>query len=627
MADSGYQVNSAYQEILERADIVQVIRTFIEVIPKGASYMAVCPFHDDTNPSMNISPSKRIFKCFSCGTGGNAISFVAKYRGISTRAAELEVCRICGIPVPDSLSRGTREPELDGPSRALDDLASFYRIMLRSSSGKRALDYLRGRGMTDDVIDRFGIGYAPRDPSLAIRSLREKKGHPVQDLERAGIISEGATELRDRYSERVMFPIRDARGHTVGFSGRVYLPDDHSTSKYINSPETKYFVKSRLLYNLDQAWEPAKRKGYIYLVEGFMDAIALARAGEEAAVAAMGTAFTEEHAAILRRLGVEVRVCLDSDAPGQANERKVADMLSDKGIRYRVVEPFPADEGKDADEVVRSSGNGKLLENLSRLLDPIAYRLQILTPGRIDLRQLDSMIERTAGDFAGMSPSERELCVQRIAELSGLKPEFIQSRFRESLPRDKGVVRAAERPRSNGSSFPALTVPKASERALGKPQVATAIRRRLPGEMRDVGNSGVVSYELDIAIYLSVSSGACQLFLEHAARTGDWLYVPVLRRIAEPILELSERGDIAPSGLTDEQRYSIELELREAAESGDEDLVNYTADDISSLLAVMSLWTNGDYDPQAFSKLLDMHRRIADSKLQRSREIASRYGR
>ena len=414
-------------EVHDKADIVKVTSAFLKVIPKGNRFTAICPFHADTNPSLSINPEKNIFKCFVCGAGGDSINFVRRYTGVSFREAVERVAQIMGIPIPTSFGKQTAAaPKVTGAQMALDDLQKFYRMMLVSPQGQRALDYLHNRGMDDATIEKFGIGYAPADGTMAIRSLRDKMGRSVEDLEEAGILSKGSAQLRDRYTERIMFPIRDAFGHTVGFSGRKYLPDDPSDSKYINSPETSLFIKSKLLYNLDNAWEPARKAGYIYVLEGFMDAIAVTRAGIPAAVALMGTALTKEHIGLLQRLHVQVRLCLDSDAAGQLAERNNAPLLSQAGVPYRVVKPFT--QGKDADEVLHNAGPEALVAALNNLLDALTFRLQTLEPTSPDyLRSVDRIIAESGAEISALSPSEKELLIQNLVSSTNLNEDYWRS--------------------------------------------------------------------------------------------------------------------------------------------------------------------------------------------------------
>ena len=604
MALSGFPL-----EVQEKSDILKVVSSFVDVIPKGSAYVAICPFHNDTNPSMNISPQRNIFKCFACGEGGDAITFVRKFLHTDFHTAVLKVAQICGIPIPDSTSFSTEAQKVSPAQKALDDLSDFYRMMLKSGAGKRAMDYLKGRGIDDATIQRFGIGYAPRDAQLAIRSLREKKGHSVSDLEEAGILAKGASDLRDRYSERIMFPIRDARGHTVGFSGRKYLPDDPSDSKYINSPETSLFVKSRILYNLDNAWSSAKNEGYLYVVEGFMDAIAINRAGIAPAVALMGTALTKDHLRIIKKLGVEVRLCLDSDDAGQLGERKIAPLLTQAGIPFRVVAPFTKEEGKDTDEVLDHHGSAFLKDKLSILIDPVTFRLNTIKAGGADVaRQVDQVIESSAVEFQAMSPSEQQLLLERMSKLVGLSTSYLRNRFAEAVAgaRATGEAVTGDTVPSGLIRLPNMTLNEAA--TLVSP-AAELVKSALVKAGRDelVRLSFHVT-ETGIIFWLPTSPGACDmLFRDIQDRMNDFT-IPMFSRACEILFRLKEEGKFGPDGLPSEYYSQIFEEMMGDIESNSDLYAGFDERIISGFWECCKHFAwHRPFDAQRFKRLLDRH--------------------
>lgn len=592
------------REVKEKSDILKVVSSYIDVTRKGSSYLAVCPFHSDTNPSMNINPQRNIFKCFACGEGGDAISFVQKYEKVSLREAVLKVAQICGISVPKDYSNRKSE-ELSGSQRALDDIQAFYRMMLLSASGKRALEYLHKRGMDDETIQRFGIGYAPSDPTLAIRTLRDRKNHTVQDLEQAGIISSGSSDLRDRYFERIMFPIRDARGHTVGFSGRKYLPDDPSDSKYINSPETPLFVKSKLLYNLDNAWGPARKEGYIYVLEGFMDAIAVTRAGIPSAVALMGTALTDQHIAMLKRLNVQVRLCLDSDEAGQNGEIKIAASFTKAGIPFRVVNRFGPDDGKDADEVLTRKGPEELRRKLSDLLDPVSFRLKTLEPASGDsLRKLDDILAESAGEIAALSESEREMVAQRIAEATGLNIDYARRRLQRAATAKKqswSTARSTSNSDSKGVSFSSD-----AERITAPMVAANALQERLSGrDIPEIGQ-GLLTNETKVLFLLCKSPAACDRMMEWIGQGRTDLLFSLTSALEMAVIEIYERGQMSQRGLTDEQYDSVESLVVQAVQDSPEQYYGLSKEDVSQYWRMARIYS-GEFDSKSFQSLLASH--------------------
>jgi DNA primase catalytic core len=253
--------------------------------------------------------------------------------------------------------------------KALVDLKKFYQLTLKSTDGKAGLDYLKGREIPDEVIEHFGIGFAPKDDTLAVSSLRNKLNYDVKVLETAGIIANSSV-LKDHYSSRVMFPIEDNYGHTVAFSGRKILPEQEG-GKYVNYLETPLFKKSEILYHFYKAKETAHRDGYIYVMEGFMDVIASVRAGINSVVGLMGTALTDEHIKALSSLKCEIRLCLDSDEAGQGGMERALPSLLKAGLPFRVVRRFKG--GKDADEILTKQGKESLVTQLNMLYDPFLF--------------------------------------------------------------------------------------------------------------------------------------------------------------------------------------------------------------------------------------------------------------
>lgn len=418
----------AYQRLdlegLKRqVDIVRVIGSYLELTKKGSNYVAICPFHNDSRPSLSVSPSKQIFNCFVCHTGGDAFSFIQKYEKIGYLEAVKKACDICGVPC-EIQSRAPSESEIKNQPlyRALDDLAQYYSFYLETENGRRGLDYLTGRGLDLATIKKFRLGYAPDDPSLSINVLRSKKNHSVETLTAAGIIAESSGSFSDRYSGRIMFPLADSYGRVVGFSGR--LLEKSTAAKYVNSPETALFKKNELLYNFAAAREEAKKLGFLYIVEGFMDVIALEQC-QLPAVGLMGTALTKNHAELLRRLQVEIRLSLDADSAGQMSTQKCARLLTECGVRYKIVTPLVS--GKDPDELLRSSGPQQVNDAMKSLEEPLIHLLKYArNSGQLETyEQKESFIEDNRRLFAAMSPLMRQELLPQCAALMNLSPESL----------------------------------------------------------------------------------------------------------------------------------------------------------------------------------------------------------
>ncbi len=389
------KTDNIFKQVNAKADIVRVVSYYLgqnNVVKKGSRHLALCPFHNDTHPSMTLTEGKNTYKCFACGAGGDAISFVQEYAHLQPMDALKKVCEICSIPLPEQLKGPVKVDYLTKnfgeELKALETLSEFYSLSLKSKDGEEALAYLKNRGIDDKIISHFSIGFAPSDPSKSIEMLR-KKGFDVSVLETAGILA-NSYDFKDRYASRIMFPIKDHKGRVVGFSGRKYLKDQ-SGGKYINYPETKLFEKSSLLYHYDSAKATAKQEGKIYVVEGFMDVIACYRAGINSAVGAMGTALTDRHVEMLKQLNVPIRLCFDSDEPGQTADSKAAQTLFANGVIPSIVYKF--DDGKDCDEVLTKHGKDVLLKQLNRVYDPFIFNFASALKGRKKMTDTNEVYE------------------------------------------------------------------------------------------------------------------------------------------------------------------------------------------------------------------------------------------
>lgn len=357
---------SLVSDVLKHADIVRVIGSYLPLVKKGKDYLAKCPFHDDTNPSMHVSPEKQIFTCFVCGTSGNAISFIQKYTHASFKEAMKKVAEICGYS--DPRLEGITEAKVVDPRKAplikcLKDLTTYYQYALNSPEGKVALDYLNNRHIDSNMQARFKLGYAFKDGKATCKFL-ESKGHSLKTIGDIGVATEKQGVYSDNNQGRVVFPICDANGDVVAYSARRMMDDD--SPKYVNSSETYIFKKASILYNYHHAKEKAHIAGYVYVLEGFMDVFALYRIGIESCVATMGTSLSSEHIRLLRALNVEVRICLDGDGPGQRATMKLAKDLAEEGLSFRIVDN--QNSSKDPDEILNQDGEEALRAYLNRLI-------------------------------------------------------------------------------------------------------------------------------------------------------------------------------------------------------------------------------------------------------------------
>lgn len=362
------------EEIKSRADIVDIISSYISVTKKGRNYFAVCPFHDDHNPSLSINKEKNIFKCFVCGTSGDVFGFVSKYEHITYEQAIRKVAEMINFDDPrlhEKVYVRHVDENVVPLYKCISELQKFYEYSLLTDEGKIARDYLQNRKISKEQIEKFSIGYAPKDGKVSIDYL-QKKGFSLKNIEDIGIALVKTQNMSDNNAGRLIFPIKDASGQVVGFSARRLV--DNDDAKYVNSPETKIFSKGNVLYNMHNAKQFLKHDGYLYLVEGFMDVFALDAIGIHSVVGLMGTAMTKSNVEQLRRLNVEIRLCLDNDNAGQIAMMKIISLFDEAGVNYRLVSKVD-EKFKDSDEILKNEGEEHLRLYVNSLVDPFNFAL------------------------------------------------------------------------------------------------------------------------------------------------------------------------------------------------------------------------------------------------------------
>ena len=409
-------------ELVARSDIVDVVSDYVTLTPKGGSYWGLCPFHGEKTASFHVLPDRQLYHCFGCGKGGGVISFVMELENLPYVDAVRLLAKRAGMEFPerdmDESSRRKRAKLL-----ALNkEAARFFHSQLHSPIGREGLEYLRNRGLSKGIMTRFGLGFAPESWDSLIKAMSQK-GFSKSDLLDAGLaVSNQKGGIYDRFRNRVMFPIIDLRGDVIGFGGRV-LGD--ATPKYLNSPDSPVFNKSRNLFALNLA--KTTKLGRIVLTEGYMDTISLYQAGFDCAVASLGTALTADHAKLLSRFTKEVVICYDADTAGIQAANRAIPLLEKTGLKVRVLRVTGA---KDPDEFIRKFGP----DAFSRLLDQsenyVEYNLRQIQ-SKYDLSdpvQKTEFARESAGMLAGLhSPVEREVYAGQVAELTGIgKPALLQ---------------------------------------------------------------------------------------------------------------------------------------------------------------------------------------------------------
>lgn len=371
------------EEIKARINIVELIGTYVRLEKAGAHYKACCPFHQERSPSFMVNEEKNMWHCFGCGKGGDAFAFVMEIEGLDFREALTLLAEKAGVELPkyQSVEPGAKENK-DRLFALLELATKFYEKQLWDGSGKeKILSYLRGRGLTDESIKSFRLGYAP-DGWRHQLEFFTKKGFTLTELEQTGLLIKKETNAPrdtahtisggyDRFRDRIMFPIFDIFGHVIGYSARVAPGGDESQAKYINTPETPVYHKSRALYGLFHAKQAMKQAGLTVVVEGNMDVIAMHQAGIAHTVAVSGTALTEEQLNLMKRYGKEVRLFFDMDSAGQKAARKSAELALEKELEVTIVS-LPS--GKDAADMGRDDAK-KLQEVVAQAKPALMYFL------------------------------------------------------------------------------------------------------------------------------------------------------------------------------------------------------------------------------------------------------------
>jgi len=348
------------EEVRLRNDIVEVVSGYVKLEKKGRSYWGLCPFHNEKTPSFSVEPNKQFFYCFGCNKGGSVIHFIMNIENLEFVEALKFLADRAGIALPET--EDPQEREKAEQRKVILEInrqaARFYFRSLAGKDGLKAQNYLKKRGLLAKTIKQFGLGYAPAEWDGLTRELL-KQHFPADLLIKSGLsIRAKSGELVDRFRDRIMFPIFDIRGNIVGFGGRVL---DGSMPKYMNSPDTPVYNKSRELYGLNYArMSPSKR---LLIVEGYMDVISLHQAGIDFAVASLGTALTRMQAWILKKYSEEVIIAYDSDSAGQAATMRGLDILEETGCNVKVL-ILP--EGKDPDEYIRIHGPDKFKNLIDR---------------------------------------------------------------------------------------------------------------------------------------------------------------------------------------------------------------------------------------------------------------------
>ena len=377
---AGLVPQSFIDDLLDRTDIVDVVNSRVPLKKTGKSHKACCPFHEEKSPSFTVAQDKQFYYCFGCGAGGNALSFVMEFDRLDFLPAVELLAKNVGLEVPrEATANPKAKQHRDDLYSVLTDADKFFRQKLRSDEAKGAVNYLKSRGLTGKIAAQFGIGFAPQGWDNLIKAVATND-EKTKLLAESGMLVVKPEEKKqyDRFRHRIMFPIRDQRGRTLGFGGRVL---DDSTPKYLNSPETPVFHKGRELYGLYEARQALKEIPYLLMVEGYMDVIALAQYGINNAVATLGTALTENHLQKLFRYTSEIIFCFDGDSAGRRAASRSLDIALPE-MRDGVTAKFLfLPDGEDPDTMVRNLGTEKFKTQIENATPLSQFLFEELTDG------------------------------------------------------------------------------------------------------------------------------------------------------------------------------------------------------------------------------------------------------
>ena len=426
-------------ELIARNPIEDVVGQYVNLRRSGSNLFGLCPFHGEKTASFSVAPDKGMYYCFGCHKGGGAVNFMMEVEGLSYPDAVRALAKRVGMEVPEDEQYQSRYRQQERLWALHKEAARFFHSKLYAPEGKAALEYAMGRGMPKSTLTTFGIGYAPDTWTALVDALR-KKGYTDEELKDSGLVtvSKKNGSLFDRFRDRLMFPIIDVRGNVIGFGGRIMKKDDE-TAKYLNSPETLIFNKRKNLFALNLAKK--SKQGYLILVEGYMDAIALHQYGFDCAVASLGTALTEDGANLLSKYTDQVVLIYDGDEAGQRAAQRAIPILEKTGLQVKVLQMRDA---KDPDEYLKKFGADKFKLLLEGSSNRVEYQLNAIRK-KFDIREDDQRV-KYIHESAEMictlgSAVQREVYGRRVAEAAGITYEAmkleVDKAFKRRIGREK----------------------------------------------------------------------------------------------------------------------------------------------------------------------------------------------
>ncbi len=519
-----YYPEEVIEEVRTRSDIVDIISGYVKLQKKGSNYFGLCPFHHEKSPSFSVSQSKQMYHCFGCGVSGNVFTFVMEYENYSFREAVELLAERSGVKLPKvEYSREARaQADLRAALLEINKLAAnYFYYQLKQPQGEAGYRYLTGRELTDQTIRHFGLGFANKTSDDLYRFLKSK-GYDDSLLKETGLVTIEERGSRDKFWNRVMFPIMDVNNRVIGFGGRVMGDGE---PKYLNSPETKLFDKSRNLYGLNFA--RLSREKYMLLCEGYMDVIAMHQAGFTNAVASLGTAFTAQHAALLKRYTDQVILTYDSDGAGVKAALRAIPILKAVGMSVKVLNMKPC---KDPDEFIKSLGADAFRQRISEARNSFLFEIDTIRQkySMEDPEQKTAFYNETARKLLEFSEAlERDNYIQAVS-----REYFISYEDLKRLVNSLGS--------RYGSALPGT---RADREGVGETytQKPREIQKKRDRE------EGIRQSERLLLTWLIEEPG---LFEKIRGIIGPEDFVkPLYRRAAEMVFEGHEKGEVNPAAI------------------------------------------------------------------------------
>ena len=520
-----YYSDEIIEEVRSRNDIVDVISSYVKLQKKGSSYFGLCHFHNEKSPSFSVSRGKQMYYCFGCGAGGNVFTFLMEYENYTFQEALKYLADKAGVELPQTEYSAQAKERADLKAILLEInkiAAQYFYVQLKSSKGKAGLSYLKRRELSDDTIKAFGLGYSNKYSDDLYRYLKER-GYKDEMIAKAGLISiDERHGAHDKFWNRVMFPIMDVNSRVIGFGGRVM---GDAKPKYLNSPETLIFDKSRNLYGLNRA--RSTRKPYFLLCEGYMDVISLHQAGFTNAVASLGTALTPGHASLIKRYVKEVYLTYDSDEAGTKAALRAIPILKDVGITAKIIRMEPY---KDPDEFIKNLGAEAFEERIGRARNGFMFSLEVL--------------ER---DYDMHSPEGKTDFMREVARRLG--------EFEEEIERNNYIEAVAQAYHVGYEELRKLVVKTAVQQGLAKPVSRPKQTRK---EKKEDGN--ITSQKVLLTWLIedeNIFSQICK-YISPEDFTGD-----IYRTVASILYEQYEKQQVNPAQIMN--HFTDEEEHREVA--------------------------------------------------------------